>query len=158
MEGAFAEYADFLESYAAFLEEMSAQEQEQYHALASFSGERLTKALAGLQSGIMQLDHLEAKRMELQEKAGFGDATFQQILAQLGPEEAAPMRLLFRRIEMAVGNIKLMNGKALSFVQEGLAVVAPSSPLGEGKNLYAPPARGKPQKAVETPAAFEAQY
>lgn len=157
MEQAFAEYAAFLENYASILEELSDREQEKYRALISFDGEQLAKAIAGLQSGIMQLDSMEARRMALQEAAGFGGATFRQVLDQAPEGERPRLQLLFRRAEMAVGNIKFMNGKSLAVAREGLAALTPEA-LGENRNLYAPPARGKTPKAAETAAAFEAQY
>ncbi len=159
MEGAFGEYRAFLETYASFLEEMAAQTQERYGALVSFNGERVTKAMSGLQSHIMQLRNMEAKRIELQERAGYGGLTFSELMGRRPEEEREALRALFRRIEMAVGNIKFLNEKSLDFAKEGLASVKiGDGAVTEGKNLYAPPVRGKEQRAVDTPAAFEANY
>lgn len=159
MEGAFGEYRAFLETYASFLEEMGAQAQERYGALVSFNGERMTKAMSGLQSHIMQLKNMEAKRIELQERAGYGGLTFSELVERRPAEEREALRMLLRRIEMAVGNVKFLNERSLDFAREGLASVKmDDGAITEGKNLYAPPVRGKEQRAVDTPAAFEANY
>lgn len=157
MEQTFEAYRAFLESYASHLEEMAQQTQERYGALVSFNGEKLSKAMSGLQSHIMQLKNLEAKRMELQREAGYEGLTFSQILERRPEEERAALHTLFRRIEMAVGNIKFLNEKSLEFAKEGLAAVqANQGTITEGTNLYAPP-HGK-ERAVDAPAAFEANY
>lgn len=159
MEAAFAAYRDFLEAYASFLEEMAAQTQERYGALVSFNGERMTKAMSGLQSHIMQLKNMEAKRLELAEKAGCGGLTFSELVERRPAEEREGLRVLFRRIEMAVSNVKYLNEKSLEFAKEGLASIQiDGGAITEGKNLYAPPVRGKEQRTVDAPAAFEANY
>ena len=146
MAQAYGEYQDFLSEYARFLEEMARNEQEKYAALLSFDAERMTKTVASLQSSIMQLDQMEAKRIALQEKAGFGSLTFSQLIAQLQPEERPEMEELLGRIQRAVWQIKFMNEKALAFAREGLASMTPEHGF-TGQNLYAPPGRQPPKAA-----------
>lgn len=153
----FEEYRAFLEHYASFLEEMSAQAQKMHGALASFSGEQLTKAMSGLQSHIMQLKNLEARRVELQRGAGYDGLTFAQMIAQRPEEEQAALKTLCRRIEMCVENIRYFNGKSQSFAKEGLTSVQVSGQVTEGRNLYAPPVHGKEKRVTDAPAAFEAK-
>ena len=154
----FEEYRAFLEHYASFLEEMSAQAQGLHGALASFNGEQLTKAMSGMQSHIMQLKNLEARRVELQREAGYGGQTFAQMIARRPEEEQAALKALCRRIEMCVENIRYANEKSQSFAKEGLASVQTAGQVTEGRNLYAPPVHGKDKRLTDAPAAFEANY
>ena len=157
MAQAYGEYQDFLSEYARFLEEMARNEQEKYAALLSFDAERMTKTVASLQSSIMQLDQMEAKRIALQEKAGFGSLTFSQLIAQLQPEERPEMEELLGRIQRAVWQIKFMNEKALAFAREGLASMTPEHGF-TGQNLYAPPGHGRPgAAAAQSGAVFESE-
>lgn len=154
----FEEYRAYLESYASFLEEMSAQAQSMHSALASFSGEQLTKAMSGMQSHIMQLKNMEARRTQLQREAGYDGLTFAQLLERRPAEERPALKALCRRIEMCVENIRYFNERSQSFAKEGLAAVQVSGQVTEGRNLYAPPAHGKEKRLTDAPAAFEANY
>ena len=152
------EYRAFLEHYASFLEEMSTQAQAMHSALASFHGDQLTKAMSGLQSHIMQLKNLEARRMELQRAAGYDGLTFAQMIEQRPEEERPELKALCRRIEMCVENIRYFNEKSQAFAKEGLASVQVTGQVTEGRNLYAPPVHGKGKRLTDAPAAFEAKY
>ena len=154
----FEEYRAFLEHYASFLEEMSAQAQAMHGALASFSGEQLTKAMSGMQSHIMQLKNLEARRVELQRAVGYDGQTFAQMIARRPEEEQAALKTLCRRIEMSVENIRYFNEKSQAFAKEGLASVQSTGQVTVGRNLYAPPVHGKDKRLTDAPAAFEAKY
>lgn len=154
----FEEYRAFLEHYASFLEEMSAQAQRLHGALASFNGDQLTKAMSGMQSHIMQLKNLEARRGEMQRGAGYDGLTFAQMIAQRPEEEQAALKTLCRRIEMSVENIRYANEKSQAFAREGLASVQVAGQVTEAKNLYAPPVHGKDKRVTDAPAAFEAKY
>lgn len=154
----FEEYRAFLEHYASFLEGMSTQAQEMHGALASFHGDQLTKAMSGMQSHIMQLKNLEARRVELQREAGYDGLTFARLLEQRPAEERPALKALCRRIEMCVENIRYFNGKSQSFAKEGLASVQVTGQVTEGRNLYAPPVHGKDKRLTDAPAAFEANY
>lgn len=154
----FEEYRAFLEHYASFLEEMSAQAQGMHGALASFNGEQLTKAMSGMQSHIMQLKNMEARRVELQRAAGYDGLTFAQLLEQRPAGERPVLKALCRRIEMSVENIRYFNEKSQSFAREGLASVQTTGQVTEGRNLYAPPVHGKEKRLTDAPAAFEANY
>lgn len=154
----FEEYRAFLEHYASFLEEMSAQAQEMHGALASFNGEQLTKAMSGVQSHIMQLKNLEARRVELQREAGYDGLTFARLLEERPAGERPALKALCRRIEMCVENIRYFNEKSQAFAKEGLASVQVAGQVTEGRNLYAPPVRGKEKRVTDAPAAFEANY
>ena len=158
MAQSFEEYRAFLEHYASFLEEMSAQAQKMHGALASFSGEQLTKAMSGMQSHIMQLKNMEIRRVELQNEAGYGGLTFAQLLEQRPETERPALKTLCRRIEMSVENIRYSNGTSQSFAKEGLASVQVAGQVTEGRNLYAPPVHGKDKRLADAPAAFEANY
>ena len=153
----FEEYRAFLEHYASFLEEMSAQAQGLHSALASFNGDQLTKAMSGMQSHIMQLKNLEARRVELQREAGYDGLTFAQMIAQRPGEERAALKALCRRIEMCVENIRYSNGKSQSFAKEGLASVQVTGQVTESGNLYARPVHGREKRVTDAPAAFEAK-
>ncbi|MBD5095353.1 MAG: flagellar protein FlgN [Subdoligranulum sp.] len=154
----FEEYRAFLEHYASFLEEMSAQSQGLHGALASFNGEQLTKAMSGVQSHIMQLKNLEARRVELQREAGYDGLTFAQMIGQRPEAERPALKALCRRIEMCVENIRYFNEKSQAFAKEGLASVQGSGQVTQGGNLYAPPVHGKDKRLTDAPAAFEAKY
>ncbi len=157
MTPALKEYADFLDGYATFLESMAQDQKDRYSALISFDAESLSHAMAGLQSGVMQLEQMEQRRMELQRKAGFGEATFADILRELAEEDRPVMETLFRRTRIAVWDIKFLNEKALSFAQEGISSIH-TERIDPQNNLYAPPAKGGAKRGAGTATVFEAQY
>lgn len=157
MEKSLEEYMSFLDRYAAFLEEMARAEKEKYRSLLSFDAGRLSESISELQSHLMQLDNMEAKRMELQRSAEFGEQTFKQMLASAPPEERGQLEELFQRIQLAVCDVKFLNEKALTFARESLAAFNGESAVGEN-NLYAPPSKGKAGRSAEGAAVFEAQY
>lgn len=157
MTPALKEYADFLDGYATFLESMAQDQKDRYSALISFDAESLSHAMAGLQSGVMQLEQMEQRRMELQRKAGFGEATFADILRELADEDRPVMETLFRRTRIAVWDIKFLNEKALSFAQEGISSIH-TERIDPQNNLYAPPAKGGAKRGAGTATVFEAQY
>ena len=157
MTPALKEYADFLDGYATFLESMAQDQKDRYSALISFDAESLSHAMAGLQSGVMQLEQMEQRRMELQRKAGFGEATFADILRELADEDRPVMETLFRRTRIAVWDIKFLNEKALSFAQEGISSIH-TERIDPQNNLYAPPAKGSAKRGAGTATVFEAQY
>ena len=141
MGPALQEYAAFLERYTEFLETMAQDQTDRYEAMVSFDAEALSHAMAGLQSGMMQLDQMEEKRMALQKDAGFGEDTFAEILRRLPAEDRAPMEALFRRIRVAVWDIKFLNEKALTFAREGANSMRIER-IDPQHNLYAPPVKG----------------
>lgn len=157
MTPALKEYADFLDGYATFLESMAQDQKDRYSALISFDAESLSHAMAGLQSGVMQLEQMEQRRMELQRRAGFGEATFADILRELAEEDRPVMEALFRRTRIAVWDIKFLNEKALSFAQEGISSIH-TERIDPQNNLYAPPAKGGAKRGAGTATVFEAQY
>lgn len=157
MTPALKEYADFLNGYATFLESMAQDQKDRYSALISFDAESLSHAMAGLQSGVMQLEQMEQRRMELQRRAGFGEATFADILRELAEEDRPVMEALFRRTRIAVWDIKFLNEKALSFAQEGINSIH-TERIDPQNNLYAPPAKGGAKRGAGTATVFEAQY
>lgn len=157
MTPALKEYADFLDGYATFLESMAQDQKDRYSALISFDAESLSHAMAGLQSGVMQLEQMEQRRMELQRKAGFGEASFADILHELAEEDRPVMEALFRRTRIAVWDIKFLNEKALSFAQEGISSIR-TERIDPQTNLYAPPAKGGAKRGAGASAVFEAQY
>ncbi len=157
MSDTHAAYVAFLSQYASTLEEMCEQTQKRYNALVSFDAAQLGHAMASLQSAIMQIDQMETKRMSLAEEAGYGGLTFAQTLEKAADEDRETLRALMNRIVLAVSNIKFTNEKSIEFAKEGLASLTPEA-LGETKNLYEPPARGKQQKAAQTAAVFDAKY
>lgn len=157
MTPALKEYADFLDGYATFLESMAQDQKDRYSALISFDAESLSHAMAGLQSGVMQLEQMEQRRIELQHRAGFGDASFADILRTLGEEDRPVMEALFRRTRIAVWDIKFLNEKALSFAQEGVNSIR-TERIDPQTNLYAPPAKGGAKRGADAPVVFEAQY
>lgn len=158
MTPALKEYADFLDGYATFLESMAQDQKDRYSALISFDAESLSHAMAGLQSGVMQLEQMEQHRIELQHKAGFGDASFAEILQKLDASDRPRMEELFRRTRIAVWDIKFLNDKALSFAQQGVNSIR-TERIDPQNNLYAPPAKnGAKKNAAASSAVFEAQY
>lgn len=152
------EYQQYLAEYAAFLEGMAETEQEKYAALLSFDAARMNKTVAGLQSAVMQLDQMEAKRMQLQQAAGFEGLTFTQLISRLGPGQRPEMEALLGRVQRAVWQIKFMNEKALAFAKEGLAAMTPENGF-TGQNLYAPPSHGRtaPDAAAGAGSMFESE-
>ncbi len=144
MAPALQEYAEFLERYTEFLETMAKDQTDRYEAMVSFDADALSHAMAGLQSGMMQLEQMEEKRMSLQRTAGFGDDTFAQILQKLPAEDRSPMEDLFRRIRIAVWDIKFLNEKALTFAREGVSSMRVER-IDPQHNLYTRPVKGGKQ-------------
>ena len=157
MSPALEEYADYLERYADFLEDMADDAGGEYDALVSFNAEELTHAMAALQSGMMQLEQMEEKRMELQRRAGFGDKTFAEILKELPAADRGELEEVFRRTRVAVWDIKFLNEKALAFAKEGVKAMR-SEKFDPQHNLYTPPAKGGAKHGAEGAAVFEANY
>lgn len=157
MTPALREYTDYLARYAGFLETMAGDEQTQYDALVSFNAEQLNHAMAGLQSGMMQLEQMEERRIGLQRAAGLGDHTFGEILRGMPAEERPELEELFQRIQLSVGEIKFLNEKALQFAKEGLASIH-TGQVDPQHNLYTPPAQGSAKSAAASSPVFDAEY
>lgn len=157
MTPAMREYTDYLAHYADFLETMAEDEKNQYSALVSFNAEQLNHAMAGLQSGIMQLEQMEERRIGLQRAAGLGDHTFGEILRGMPADERPELEDLFQRIQVAVGEIKFLNEKALQFAKEGIASIH-TGQVDPQHNLYTPPAQSGAKSAAASSPVFDAEY
>ncbi len=157
METPQAAYIEYLRQYADFMDAMCDQAGERYHAMASFDAARLNHAMAALQSNVMQLEQMEARRMQMAEEAGFAGLTFRETLQKVSADSQAAMEPLFRRISLAAENVKFMNEKAIEFARQNLSTLAPGT-VGGTQNLYVPPAFAKTQKNAESSAVFEAKF
>ena len=145
METPQAAYIEYLRQYADFMDAMCDQAGERYHAMAA------------LQSNVMQLEQMEARRMQMAEEAGFAGLTFRETLQKVSADSQAAMEPLFRRISLAAENVKFMNEKAIEFARQNLSTLAPGT-VGGTQNLYVPPAFAKTQKNAESSAVFEAKF
>lgn len=133
-------FQKFMESYAAFLEELAGAEGEKYAAMVSYDARRVDKVVTTQQAANRQLEQLEKQREEEQAAAGFAGMTFHEILAAVPAEEREGLQAVLTRFEKALLQVKYFNARSTSFAKEGLQMLGlagqkPVAPYtADGKN------------------------
>lgn len=119
----FEELIGFLQGYADFFEDIVKVEKDKLSALFSYELKRMEKSMAEQQAVEKQLQNMEKKREEMQEHAQVGGKTFREIAEIATGQEKEKLRELFERIQQAMDEIKLYNGKSLEFVRSNLKTI-----------------------------------
>lgn len=151
---AMGAFCEFMESYAAFLEEVQAQEGTKYSALVSYDLQRMDQAISQQQALLMKLEQREKQRIELQKRAGFGEKSFREILDCADEPWKGRLEDSFKRVEKAIQEIKFYNEKSMSLARLNLQIVGGQP--GEGADgihhTYAP---GKNTQSAAGGSLFE---
>lgn len=119
------QYAAFLKEYDALLKDILATQQQM---LAAVTGGRLEDIRTGMnaaQAGNMRLEKLEARRLALQQTAGWGDAGIRQVVERLPAGESAPLLPLCDSIDATAREIRFVGEKSMGMAQCNLAELDP---------------------------------
>jgi hypothetical protein len=108
----------FLEGYAEFFEHMVLTEREKLDSLLSNDLGRINHSISVQQATKKELENLERKRMELQKNAGFGQMSFEEIIAGSPKEDGQVLEKLSSRIKGSIDEIKFLNGKSMGVVED----------------------------------------
>lgn len=117
-----AQFYQFMQGYADFMDEMAISEDKKYQALISGEAARLDKAIAELQANIMRLNKLEEQRETIQAESGFGGLLFREIIDKLESGDRSAFMALFERISRTVALIQNSNQKSMSFAELSLHI------------------------------------
>ena len=101
-----------MQEYIEFLDQMIVLQKKQLEAVLSKQVTVVEKSIASLQTFLLRLEGMEKKRMELQAQAGYGDMTFQQIIAQAPQVQKAELKELFENMEKKISDIGFYNEKS----------------------------------------------
>lgn len=127
------DYLGFLQEYNAFLAEMSKSEQEKLQALLSNSLPRIEHALSEMQANAKRMENMEAKRLNLQKKAGLGDLSFSQIIEALPEELRAETAALMHNFERHISDIRFHNEKSMSIAHDRVMIIDPDALQDKGE-------------------------
>lgn len=123
------ELFSFLEEYADFLAYMVHDEEEKLAALLSNSLPRIEKAIATAQANAKQMENYELRRIRLQEQAGYGGASFAEIVEYAPEEEQQSLAALLQRIQNTVETIKYHNTKSMNVARTNMMERNPGAEL-----------------------------
>ncbi len=136
-------FAEFLESYAGFLEEMVKEERVKFEALTSLNVEEVEQSVARQQASLKRLEQLEERREEMQREAGNEGKTLPEIIRETQPPLKDRLQAAWDRFSEAARLIKQYNAESMDLVRENLDFIH-SSKAGsalEGVNAYTPERR-----------------
>lgn len=136
------EFVDFMESYAAFFEEMTVSEQDKLEAMLSNDIKMLEHSVSAQQASAKRLENIEKKRIDMQEKANCTGMSLGQIIEAAPPEYTARLGEVSQRINRAVEEIKFYNDKSMGVVKMNLQAINTALPQSPELQGYTP-ARGQ---------------
>lgn len=134
----YYEFYNFMDEYTTFFEGVASKEEDKMKALLSNDLENLELVLSEHQSMTMRVEQYEKRRSELQERLGFGNASFCEIIDMFSNEQREELKALYTRFEVAVHNTKHYNGRALEVALMNLRIM---DSMGMG-NFKAAPVSG----------------
>lgn len=123
------DYFTFLEEYTQFLERMTEDESEKLAALSSRDLPRIEQSITVSQANAKRLENYELKRVEIQDKAGYGGCTFAQLLERTDPFEQDWLRQVFDRFERSVSEIRFRNDKSMAVARDNMLAINPDAVL-----------------------------
>lgn len=114
------EYVQFMGKYVEFCEAMAAAEEKKRKALLKDDIAQVESVLSSQQASLMTLETMEKQRVALQEREGWGDIPFTEILEKLSGQEREEMEGLYHRMSAALQNVKMQNEKAMQIAKLNL--------------------------------------
>ncbi len=123
------EYFTFMGEYSAFLEKMLDDERGKFLALQSKELARIEQSIVVSQANAKKLENYEAKRFDLQTKAGYADLSFRQILDKQDNTDLRTLRTLYDSFERNVQEIRFFNNKSMVVAKDNLQQLNPTATL-----------------------------
>ncbi len=101
-----------LQDTNTLLQEMTATEQRKFDAAVKNRIFEIEDCMKAEQAMVMRLRGLDKKREKLQEKLGFTDKTFREIIAMQSEETKAPLEQLFLQMQNNLDQYKQVSQSA----------------------------------------------
>lgn len=117
------QYIRFMSGYASYFEGLAEEEKDKLDALLSHDLQRMERSIAQQQAVEKKMEQLEELRESLQQAAGFGEMTCQQIIALLDGEEKSGLQEAYRRLTDAVASVKFYNQKSMDVCKQNLQLI-----------------------------------
>ncbi|MCI8441145.1 MAG: flagellar protein FlgN [Provencibacterium sp.] len=130
--------------YAGYFEGLAEGEKDKLDALLSHDLQRMERSIAQQQAVEKKMEQLEELRESLQQAAGFGNMTGQQIIALLNGAEKNELEQAYKRLSDAVASVKFYNQKSMDVCKQNLQLIG-----SEVVDPAAPPTYSPTQRASE---------
>jgi hypothetical protein len=137
-------YIRFMAGYAGYFEGLAEGEKDKLDALLSHDLQRMERSIAQQQAVEKKMEQLEELRESLQQAAGFGNMTGQQIIALLNGAEKNELEQAYKRLSDAVASVKFYNQKSMDVCKQNLQLIG-----SEVVDPAAPPTYSPTQRASE---------
>ncbi len=137
-------YIRFMAGYAGYFEGLAEGEKDKLDALLSHDLQRMERSIAQQQAVEKKMEQLEELRESLQQAAGFGNMTGQQIIALLNGAEKNELEQAYKRLSDAVASVKFYNQKSMDVCKQNLQLIG-----SEVVDPAAPPTYSPTQRAGE---------
>lgn len=127
-QGLLADYLRFMEEYVGFFEQTADAEETEYRALLENDLKKIQTALSHQQAILLKTNSMEKQRLEYQSALGFGQMTFQEVIAALDDADAAAMTALYTRLTGAVQSIKRYNAESMQLAENRMKLIDSLTP------------------------------
>lgn len=122
-EQGFVDLLGFLRQYDTFLAKMLTDEEEKLQALVSASLPRIEHALSAAQANAKQMANMEARREDLQMRAGVPALSFTELLDLFPQELQEQAQAVFTSFSGKLDAIKFRNEKSMDFARASMRTV-----------------------------------
>lgn len=130
-----AAFRDFLAQYQGRLEEALEEQKEKLAVILTHDVEAIENNMAKQQALTLRMKNWEETRMRLQEEAGFGGKTMEEIADSLEGEERRWFQDCLAGLRRTIQEIKYINGKAMQAVETDLTILRLARPGEDGEEL-----------------------
>ena len=117
-----------LAQYREFLDQMVEEQNEKLAVLLTHDLEAIEGNVAKQQALSLQMKNREEARLRLQQRAGFGEMTMEEIAGTLEGEDKQWFAECLAGMRRSIEQIKYLNGKAMQLVETDLAMIRLAQP------------------------------
>jgi len=119
----YEDFFSFMSEYADLFDEVAKKEEQKFKALCSRDLSKLNSILIEHQKTEKMINEYENKRTALNERLGFGDKTFKEIIDGEEGQEKSELLAIYNRLNNSVKTTKLYNEKSLEFAKINLEII-----------------------------------
>lgn len=113
-------FYSFLGEYTDFFGEMEQFEQHKFVAMLSGEMLEIEHLLAASQANAKKLDNLERRRIELQQEAGLGTLSMNELIATADSNRGVELSHQLRKLSSSIANIRFYNTKSMALAEDNL--------------------------------------
>jgi len=111
---------EFLIGYQNFFVDVLDSEQQKLEILLQNKLKDIEKSIAVKQAEVMKIENLERERMTVQDKCGYKDMTFSQIIDNCSNEYKEKFQEIFNSLDGVISEVKYLNDKSTKILNMNL--------------------------------------